>query len=202
MSPSTNKSESLNGFQRFILRIHKILSYVAQFLAYIAAIALLLMVGHILVEIALRNFFNTSTYVLDEFVGYLTAAITFNTLAYAFERNVLIRVHFILNAFSTKQRVVAVLENIAILLTLGVIGMAIIYFWGSILRAYKRGAVSETVAEFPMWIPEAAMLLGLIVFWLILFSRFTCAVLGISTATINANVPADLLPKNKTVVRG
>ena len=33
-------------------------------------------------------------------------------------------------------------------------------------RARDRGAVSETVAEVPLWIPEGVMLVGLAVFWL------------------------------------
>ena len=38
--------------------------------AAFACVILVFMVGHILYEITLRTLFSTSTYVLDEFVGY------------------------------------------------------------------------------------------------------------------------------------
>lgn len=152
-----------------------------------SAVGLTLMVCHILIEIALRNFFDSSTYVLDEFIGYATAGITFNTLGFAFERGVLIRVSLIFSALTRHPRATALLENAAVFLTLSVIGLVVFYFWGSVLRSLERGAVSETVAEVPLWIPESIMLFGLFAFWMVLAARFLCFLSGISMADIDAN---------------
>lgn len=145
------------------------------------------MIGHIILEIILRNFFGTATYVLDEFVGYATAAITFNALGFAFERGILIRVSLILGALTRHPRATALLENLSVLLTLWVVGLVVVYFFGSVLRSLERGAVSATVAEVPLWIPEAMMLFGLAAFWLLLLARFLCFLSGVGMADIDAN---------------
>ena len=63
------------------------------------------------------------------------------------------------------------LELFAILTTLTVsCGIAWLVL-RSITRNIKRGAVSETVAQVPLWIPEAVVLLGLSVFILTLLVR-------------------------------
>ena len=62
----------------------------------VSAALLVLMVLHILLEIVLRSFFASSTFVLDEFVGYGVAAMTFLSLGYALETDSLIRVQLLL----------------------------------------------------------------------------------------------------------
>ena len=64
--------------------------------AVVSAALLVLMVLHILLEIVLRSFFASSTFVLDEFVGYGVAAMTFLSLGYALETDSLIRVQLLL----------------------------------------------------------------------------------------------------------
>jgi TRAP-type C4-dicarboxylate transport system permease small subunit len=193
MNTETVPLQDYSMLQRGLLRLHAVLSFTAQVTAYLSAVGLVLMIGHILLEIALRNFFGTSTYVLDEFVGYATAAITFNTLGYAFERGVLIRVNFILNAFAHDVRVSTLLETAATFLTLMVVGLAGYHVFGSVMRSYQRGALSETVAEVPMWIPETLMLVGLLVFWVLLLMRFLASLFGVSMQDIQRNVAPDLI---------
>lgn len=131
-----------------------------------AIIAGLLMAGmttHILVEIFLRFFFSTSTYVLDEFVGYGVAAMTFLALGYTFEHNVLIRVNFILGRIRTdglKKTVEIGCVSATLIVTLFIAK----YFWLSVSRNYVRGSTSETIAQVPLWIPEALIFAGLAIF--------------------------------------
>ena len=202
MAMETASVQNYSALQRGLLRVHAMLSLAAQVIAYLAAVGLVLMIGHILLEIALRNFFDRSTHVLDEFVGYATAAVTFNTLGYAFERGVLIRVNFVLNAYADNIRITKLLENAATVLTLMVVGLAGYHFFGSVVRSYRRGAVSETVAEVPMWIPETLMLFGLLVFWALLLARFLCSVSGVSMREIRQNVAADLISFNTKGAKG
>ena len=78
----------------------------AKLAAWLSAGILIYMVLHILFEIFLRVFFSKSTYVLDEFVAYSTAAITFLCLAYSLHDNALIRVGMLLNRVRGKMRLV------------------------------------------------------------------------------------------------
>lgn len=134
--------------------------------AIAAGIILLAMTGHIIFEIILRVAFSTSTFILDEIVGYGVAATTFLAMGYALERGGLIRVNLLLKVLGETSFARRIVEVLGITLTLAVIGFQIRYLWRSVARNWDRGAVSETVAEIPLWIPEGLMLIGLIVFWL------------------------------------
>ena len=55
----------------------RLTSRLSDVAAHFAMLAIVLMAGHILLEIILRAFWSTSTFVMDEFVGYEVAAMTF-----------------------------------------------------------------------------------------------------------------------------
>ena len=84
--------------------LEKISYRLSKIAAYLSAGILVYMVLHILFEITLRLFFAKSTYVLDEFVAYGTAAITFLCLAYSLHDEVLIRVGMLLNRLHGKTK--------------------------------------------------------------------------------------------------
>lgn len=139
----------------------------ASFLAKAGAVlAVMLMAGmtlHVILEIILRAFFSTSTFVLDEFVGYGVAAMTFMALGYTFESNTLIRVNFILTKVHSRlgRQIIEILCVSAALVLTSYIAL---YFWKSVARNIERGSTSETIAAVPLWIPEAFVLLGLAIF--------------------------------------
>lgn len=143
---------------------------ISRMAAAIAAIVLVGMVALILYEIILRYFFASSTFVLDEFVGYGVATCTFLALGYSLEHGSLIRVNVLLNRMSGKSR--RAIEAFCAAVTMVVVGMFIWYFWIRVIRHWTRGTTSSSIAQVPMWIPEGAVLLGLAVFWLQLFAYF------------------------------
>ena len=122
------------------------------------------MVLHILYEIVLRYFFATSTFVLDEFVGYAVAAATFLSLGYAFEHGSLIRVNILIGR--TEGRARRALEAICATGALFVTSLLVWFMWLRVARHWSRGTTSSSVAQVPMWIPEGLVLVGLAVFWL------------------------------------
>ncbi|MFC4352064.1 TRAP transporter small permease subunit [Fodinicurvata halophila] len=132
--------------------------------AAIAGALLVAMVLHILLEIVLRAFFSTSTYVLDEFVGYGVAAVTFFSLGYALEHGALIRVNILLSRVHGWVR--RGLEILAATGTLLLLTYFAWFFWIRFERNWERGTVSSSIAEVPIWIPEGLVLLGLLIFWL------------------------------------
>jgi hypothetical protein len=77
---------------------------ISRMAAAVACLTLLYMVGHILYEIVLRYAFASSTFVLDEFVGYAVAATTFMALGYSLEHGSLIRVNLVIGRTSGRAR--------------------------------------------------------------------------------------------------
>lgn len=136
--------------------------------AAIACAILVGVVGLILYEIFLRYFFSTSTFVLQEFVGYGVATCTFLSLGYALEHNTLIRVNVLITRVGDTGR--RLLEGLAAALTLGIVSILMWFFWLRVARHWTRGSTSSSIAEVPLWIPEGALLIGLGVFWLQLFA--------------------------------
>ena len=158
------------------------LSYrLAKLAAWLSAGILIYMVLHILFEIMLRVFFSRSTYVLDEFVAYSTAAITFLCLAYSLHDNSLIRVGMLLNKFRGKPRLILELFGVATMII--IVAVVTYFFWTKTFwRDLVRGTVSESIAEVPLWIPEIFALLGLWLFGLELITMLLRLIVGGSSA--------------------
>lgn len=161
---------------------------ISRLAAGLAAAILVGIVGLILYEIVLRYFFSTSTFVLQEFVGYGVATCTFLSLGYALEHGSLIRVNMLLSRVSDGWQ--RVLEGLAAVLTMSIVAMVMWFFWLRVLRHWNRGSVSNSIAEVPLWIPEGALLVGLGIFWLQLFAYGLRQLTGHPPPVPNAK-PAD-----------
>lgn len=149
--------------------LERIAYRLAKLAAYLSAGIVCYMLAHIMVEIVLRVFFARSTYVLDEFVAYATAAITFLCLAYALYDDALIRVGILLHRLKGSWRLG--FEIFSVSTTLGLIGLLTYYFWTKTFwRDLTLNRRSESIAEIPLWIPEIFALIGLILFMFQLFT--------------------------------
>ncbi len=149
-------------------KFYKAVFALSRLAAQLSGLILIGMVLHILVEIVLRSFFATSTYVLDEFIGYGVAAMTFLTLAYALEEGSLIRVNILLIRLHGGPR--RAVEAICVASTLALaiyLGWYVLRNWH---RDWVRGAVSPSIAEIPMWIPEGLVVVGYALFIMQLFA--------------------------------
>lgn len=144
--------------------------------ACFSAIMVVYMVVHIIVEITARYFFSTSTFVLDEFVGYALAGVIFPSLGYAMESGSMIRVNLFLPHFPPAVR--RFLEFVGVLCTFLIMLVAAWVFWLSVVRNWSRGARSETMAAVPLWIPESIAALGISIFCLQLFAYLLRIMLG------------------------
>ena len=129
--------------------------------AVLAAVILVLMTGHVILEVFLRGAFSTSTFSLDEYVGYGTASMTFLAAGYALQEGALIRVNILLARLQPNSQARRILEIFAGVMTLLVMGLLHWYFLISLMRNFNRGTVSETVAATPLWIPEAMVTVGI-----------------------------------------
>ena len=105
---------------------------------------------------------SSSTYSLDEFVGYAVAAMTFLSLGHAFQRKSLIRVNILTNAI--RGKLFQFVEVLCIIFTFSIMAFFARYIWRSLSRNYERGTVSPTLTETPIWIVETVFFIGLCIF--------------------------------------
>tara|TARA_R110000868_G_scaffold162903_3_gene394848 strand:- start:340400 stop:340936 length:537 start_codon:yes stop_codon:yes gene_type:complete len=168
MSDILNVDDMMSFFVKFVER----LSWLG---AYLAAITLVGMVSFILLEIVLRTVFDSSTFVMDEMVGYGVAATTFLALPYALGEGNIIRVELLFSHVSARKR--KLLEMFSCLVGLVVTCVLISFVWIRVARAWSRNSVSSSIAEIPMWIPQGIILAGLCLLFLqliaLLIRQFT-----------------------------
>jgi TRAP-type C4-dicarboxylate transport system permease small subunit len=120
------------------------------------------MTGYTLLESVLRSAFSTSTYVMTELVGYAMAPMTTLAMARTLRGGMLIRVNLLTQLLGQRAR--RFLELACVLVTLVVILYVGSLFWTEAVRNWQRGAVSDTIARVPLWIPPALILSGLPIF--------------------------------------
>jgi len=125
-----------------------------------AAVILAAVSAHILLEIFLRNVFDSSTYAVDELVGFGVGAMTILAMAQTFRRGEMIRVHILLARLSEGPR--RATEVICSLLALIPVALTARAFVTSTLRNLREGSVSTGLLEVPLWIPEAIFAFGLL----------------------------------------
>ena len=138
--------------------------------AFLSISVLFIMTAHIILEIILRSVFNTSTYILDEMVGYGVAAMTFLSLGYAYRNNSLIRVNILL-ATLKNTTVKKMIELFCVGIALFASAFIFRYFYLSVMKHLSRGSRSETIAEVPLWIPEVFVCIALAIFIIELLRR-------------------------------
>jgi TRAP-type C4-dicarboxylate transport system permease small subunit len=148
---------------------------------WISAALLVYIVCHISVEIVLRSFFATSTFSMDEFVGYAIGSMTFLSLAHTFRHRKHIRVS-ILQSFMKGRAAIAV-ELICIAFTFGITLFLARYIWRTLARDFTRGTVSPTLTETPIWLIDSAIFIGLIL--------FMTQLLASAFVTVKDGVPED-----------
>lgn len=172
----------MRAFQKVVFTLSRLASG-------LSCILLVAMVIHINLEIVLRSFFDTSTFVLEEVVAYEVAAMVFLALGYTLETGGLIRVTLLLGAIDPWPRLRRTVELVCAAIALTAFALPIVFFWRSIRSAYERGYSTGTILDLPQWIPEAFVLAGLILFWFQLLA-YTLRVLNGDVDLIAADTEA------------
>jgi TRAP-type C4-dicarboxylate transport system permease small subunit len=145
--------------KELFLTLSRKLSYGGAFIASGLLIALVLL---ILVEVVLRYFFNTSTMRADEYSGYLYLALVCFGFGFTFLKDGHIRITFLTAKISSKSS--SLVDIFAGAITLGLLAFmfyrTLLLVWDS----YQTGVVSEAVSATPLFIPQLALPLGLLLF--------------------------------------
>ena len=128
-----------------------------------AGIVLVAMISLILAEIVLRTTFQSSTYILEEMVGYGVATMSFLGMGYTLNTGAHIRMNLLLLPMGDSL-IRRLFEIICCIGALSFTSMASWFFFLNVRRDFVRGYASETMAETPLWIPKGLLLAGLIIF--------------------------------------
>ncbi len=156
-------------------KLARILSDIGMAASIVVIVAMALL---ILVEIVLRSFFASSTYVMDELIGYGIAATSFLALGQSLAKGTLLRMNLLIGAVNPESRFRTAIEIFCALCGMIGAGTALFYFARNVIRSYERGYVSETIARVPLWLPELFMVVGLAIFLVQLLSYFARIVSG------------------------
>lgn len=105
----------------------------------------------------------------DEFAGYCMAASAFLALAYTFNANEHIRVTLVVDRAGPRAR--RVLDRTAVTLGAGLGGFVAWYFVKLAWQSWQLDERSSGLIALPMWLPQAAMALGAVAFFLALAQR-------------------------------
>lgn len=155
VAPDTRHGTPLEVPLRLLLRLVDALSFVALICA---GGVLIYAVGHILLETVLRSVFDTSTHVLDEFIGFAVLSITFLSLSWTLRDGGMIRVNLLTDRMAPRLRLGV--ETAVALFATGLCGYFCTFLWRNMAKNWTRGAVSESVAEVPLWIPDMVVFAG------------------------------------------
>jgi len=163
--------------------------------AWAAALCVVFMACIILLEIVLRTGFASSTYMMDELVGYCVAASAFLALGYTFDQREMIRITLLLSVLEKRPALRLLVELACVVATLAIVGVLARYFYILLERQYLRGYSSGTMSGMPQWIPTSAVFTGLLIFWLQVFSYglmllFDRSLLKLDDALEPASFPA------------
>jgi TRAP-type C4-dicarboxylate transport system permease small subunit len=125
----------------------------------LAALMIVAMAGITSAEVIARFFFDVSFEIADELGGYLLVASVFLGLGPALAGGAMLRVEMV------EQRLPAAVRRVLDLLyhlgALVVSAIALYWIWRQVESSFRRETVSASWLEVPIWLPQAAMPLGL-----------------------------------------
>jgi len=120
-----------------------------------------------------------------DFTGFFLAAASFLALAYTLRQREHIRVTLLLSHCNDKLR--HVLEIWCLLLASGVTLYLSWYTFLLIRESYTYHDLSAGMIAVPIWIPQSAMFLGLVVLSIALLDELVCALLGSKQGYLETN---------------
>ena len=123
-----------------------------------------------------------------EFAGFFLAASSFLALAYTLRAGAHIRVELVLQRFGTRARRVAEIWCVAVSAAVSV------YFtWytvGLVLESIEFGDLSPGIVPVPLWIPQAAMAVGLAVLAIALLDELVSLLRGGAPRYVQTGTPS------------
>jgi TRAP-type C4-dicarboxylate transport system permease small subunit len=151
--------------QRPLVALSRRLSRVAAALsavgAVLAGLVFVLMSLLVVTEVLLRAISGRSTLVATEFSGYALATMIYLSLGFTFRSGAHIRITFLNDRLPVAGR--RWLDFVLSAFAAATVAYAVRAVLEMATTSFRRGTVAYTVAETPLYIPQAIILVGLIV---------------------------------------
>lgn len=128
--------------------------------AYLSAFSMLLIVLLILVEICLRSFFNASTFIADEYSGYLMVTVVMAGLGYTLQSEGHIRISLLLGRLGERGK--RGLELFAALLALGICGFVLYHAVLMVYDTFSYDMRADSISETALYLPQLMVPVGLL----------------------------------------
>ncbi len=132
--------------------------------AVVSSAAFVFMVSLTVLEVILRSLFGKSTLVASEYSGYLLAAMIYLGMGFSFREEAHIRITFLKGRLTGRIGWVLELWCYAFAGVLCV--LSTVFIWDLVSTSFERGLQAYTVAETPLYVPQAMLFIGMIVFTL------------------------------------
>ena len=142
--------------------IHRILKTVSTWAVWAAGLALMLSAIMVTIDVLFRKFFSMTMSGSDEISGYVFAAGTTWAYSYCLLNRSNVRIDVLYNFLPIKVR--AVLDIIGIALLLFYMGYLTRKAFDVFFTSWIGNSVSTTTLLTPLWIPQLAWFLGLLLF--------------------------------------
>ncbi len=126
--------------------------------AALAAVAVVLVLALICLEVLLRGAFGMSTLVADEFSGYLNVAIIYLGLAYTLHRGGFVRVEIVYQKLTGFTAALA--RWIILLVSLTYVAIVLYYMIQYVAYSYAGGIRSFSVSQTPLYLPQSLIVIG------------------------------------------
>lgn len=135
----------------------------SEWLSCIALIAMIVLIG---AEALIRNLLGTSLQITDEVCGYLLVAVTFLSMSVSEAHGAFHRVELVQSRLSERRRLwLQMLFDVCALAASAVVSWQL----GRLaLKAWRAEDVAPTPLQTPLWIPQAAMVIGMTILCLTL----------------------------------
>lgn len=143
---------------RVLDRLSRLIERLSRLGGWLAAAAVLGILGLVALEVALRGVFGFSTQVADEFSGYLNVAVIYLGLAYALESGAFVRVEPVYQRLRGRWALAA--RWFIVLASLAYVAVTGAYFCGYVISNFQAGIVSTSFSQTPLWLPQTAIVAG------------------------------------------
>lgn len=140
------------------LLLNRSIQVVNVFCLTISICALVVMVGIVSAEVVLRAFFSTSTYIADEYSGYMLVTLTMMALASCQLNDKFPRVEVLIDMVPERAG-----RIIWIVFDLVSVGLASLLVWKLTefqMASLRSGDLAPTLSATPLWIPKGALVVG------------------------------------------
>ncbi len=120
--------------------------------AYLSAFCMLSIVGLIVVEIICRSFFNVSTFIADEYSGYLMVAAVMSGLGFTLQTDSHIKITILLAKLGPEQK-----RNFELIATLFATAMTLFALYHAVLMVadtFSYDMRADSISETPLYLPQ------------------------------------------------